>query len=118
MLDKSEATLIYVAKTIDEETGSPKTTEITKTIQASIYRSFSNNYYNDRGREMREAYNLVVNTYHTFDIEENGLVYQLQYVIHKNIKYTVMNILHYEVNKLKGKEYKMNRKILDLQKTL
>lgn len=113
MVIKSEATFIYVAKA-QKESGSPYTLEISKDVKVDITKTFSNNYYFERGREQRWAKNLICNAYLTEDIVQDGLTYSLMYVVMKGIKYTVENIL----NNWKNYQDDPFRKVLDLKKTL
>lgn len=63
---------------------------------------------------MRNAMNIVCNTYNTLDITEDGMVYSLTYVVMKGIKYTVENIL----NNWKNYQDDPFHKVLDLKKAL
>lgn len=113
MVIKSIATFIYVAKGT-KASGSPYTEEISKDIKVDIKSTFSNNYYFQRGREMRNAMNLVCNTYNTQDIVQDGKTYSLTYVMFKNVRYTVENILNNWLNYQDDPFHK----VLDLKKTL
>ena len=113
MVTKTVATFIYVANGT-KASGSPYTEEISKEIKVDIKSTFSNKYYFDRGREMRTAKNLVCNTYNTEDIVQDGKVYSLTYVVMKNVRYTVENVL----NNWKNYQDDPFHKILDLKKTL
>lgn len=94
MVIKGVATLIYMAKSHNQADGSPINLFKEKTVKVDVMNTFTNGYYFERGREMREACNLCVNVYNTYDIVEEGLVYELSYVVFKNVKYKVMNILN------------------------
>lgn len=114
MLRLTEAELIFIGMD-HAENGSPIKREITKTIRVSLADNFSANYYFERGREMRNSLRLVVNVYHTYDISEDGLTYELRYVVYGGKKYTVENVMaHYLRN---YKKDKMHRD-LDLRETL
>lgn len=113
MITKSVATFIYVSKGT-KASGSPYTEEISKEIKVDITKTFSNNYYFQRGREMRKAKNIICNTYNTEDIVQDGKTYSLMYVVMNNAKYTVENIL----NNWRNYQDDPFHKILDLKKTL
>ena len=112
MQTKGVATLIYMAKTHDSTDGSPINLEISKEVKVDIQKTFSSGYYFERGREMRDACNLVVNEYHVKDIEEDGLLYELSYVVFKGMRYKVMSIMNHYYN-YQDDPY---RKVLDLKK--
>lgn len=95
MVIKGVATLIYMAKSHNDYDGSPINLFKEKTVKVDVISTFTNGYYFERGREMREACNLLVNNYNTFDIVDDGLTYELSYVVFKNVKYKVMNILNH-----------------------
>lgn len=95
MQHKTAAELIYVAMDRSEN-GSPVFKEISKVVRVGVLDNFSANYYFERGRDMRKNLRLVVNTYHTTDFVQDGLTYELKFVIYKDTKYTVENIMaHY-----------------------
>lgn len=106
MFIKSEAELIYQGQGVISN-GSPVALEITKTVRCNEMETFSNNYYNDQQRNMRLSRNLVVPTYLTKDIEQDGKHYELMYVNYDGRKFKVRNIL-----KLRGTRQQM---ILDIQ---
>lgn len=114
MLSKDYCELVYEGLIILEN-GSPSKQTITKEIRCDFADTFSNNYYFERGREMRDSLRLVVNSYYCDDIEEDGLLYHLKYVMYRDTKYTVENIMNHFM-----KNYKKDRmkKDLDLKKTL
>lgn len=113
MVTKSEAIFIYVAKGT-KASGSPYTVEMTRKVKVDIRSTFSNKYYFERGREMRNAMNIICNTYNTLDITEDEMIYSLTYVVMKGIKYTVENIL----NNWKNYQDDPFHKVLDLKKAL
>lgn len=106
MFIKSECELIYQGQGVLSN-GSPVLLEIKKTVRVDEMEKFSNNYYNDQQRNMRLSHNLVVPTYLTDDIEQDGKPYELMYVNYDGKKYKVRNILKY-----RGTRQKM---ILDIQ---
>jgi hypothetical protein len=106
MFIKSECELIYEGQGVLPN-GSPVLLTISKTVRVDEMETFSNNYYNDQQRNMRLSRNLVVPTYMTEDIEQDGKPYELMYVNYDGKKYKVRNILKY-----KGTRQKM---ILDIQ---
>ena len=106
MFIKSEVELIYQGQGVISN-GSPVILEIKKTVRCNEMETFSNNYYNDQQRNMRLSRNLVVPTYLTWDIEEDGKKYELMYVNYDGRKFKVRNIL-----KLRGTRQSM---ILDVQ---
>lgn len=105
---------MYVANTTNPDTKSPIKVELEKEVKVSVINTFSNNYYTERGRDMRDATNLVVNTYHTDDIVQDGLTFKLKYVIFRDKRYSVESILNYYLD-YKKSQFK---KILDLRETL
>lgn len=113
MVTKSEAIFVFVHNGT-KESGSPFTEEIRKTIKVDITKTFSNKYYFERGREMRNAVNLVCNTYNTYDIEQDGKSYSLTYVIFRGVRYSVEAIL----NNWKNYQDDPFHKLLDLKKAL
>lgn len=114
MFIKDHAYLIYIAKSRSTN-GSPVQTEIVKDCMVDLMDTFSNNYYFERGREMRDACNLIVNVHLTYDIVEDSVTYVLTYVTFRGVKYTIANILSRYLN-----SYKKDRftRVLDLKKTL
>jgi len=114
MQHKTAAELIYCAMG-KADNGSPLNLEISKTVRVGLLDQFSANYYFERGRDMRNNLRLVVNIYHTYDIVEDGLSYQLMYVKYKGKKYVVENIMaHY----LRGYKKDTMSKDLDLRLAL
>ena len=106
MFIKSECELIYHGQGVISN-GSPVILEIRKTVRCNEMETFSNNYYNEQQRNMRLSRNLVVPTYLTWDIEEDGKHYELMYVNYDGRNFKVRNIL-----KLRGTRQQM---ILDIQ---
>lgn len=106
MYIKSSVVLIYEGKGT-EENGSPINLVKSETVMCDEMETFSNQYYTDQQRNMRKSRNLVIPTYLTNDIVDNGVNYELMYVIYDGIEYKVRNIL-----KLKGTRQRM---ILDVQ---
>lgn len=97
MLRFNEATLEYVASTKTSD-GSPKEVSITRDIKVMEVKNFSLNYYimgGDNQRLMRNSKNLVVPRWTTEDVigEDDGLTYELLYVIYNNKKYRVQQVL-------------------------
>lgn len=106
MFIKSQCELIYQGQGILSN-GSPTILEIKKTVRCDEMETFSNNYYNEQQRNMRLSRNLVLPTYLTWDIEEDGRTYELMYVIYNGKRFKVRNIL-----KQKNTRQRM---ILDIQ---
>ena len=106
MFIKSEVELIYQGQGVLTN-GSPVLLEKTETVRCDEMETFSNNYYNDQQRNMRLSRNLVVPTYLTNDIIEDGKRYELMYCIYDGRKYKVRNIL-----KVRNTRQRM---ILDIQ---
>ena len=102
----SAVKLIYVGQS-QADNGSPIALESTKTVKCSEMETFSNNYYNDQQRNMRQSKNLVVPTYLTEDITVEGISYELMFCEYQGKRYRVRNIL-----KLRGTRRQM---ILDIQ---
>lgn len=92
MFIKSSVELIYVGQGVASN-GSPYSIEIKKDVMCDEMETFSNQYYNDRQRDMRLSRNLVVPTFLTDDIVENNVRYELTFCIYDNKKYKVRNIL-------------------------
>lgn len=92
MFIKSGIELIYEGKG-KAENGSPLTLEITKTVKCNEMETFSNQYYTDQSRNMRKSRNILVPTFLTQDIVENGVRYELLYVVYNDRRYKVRNIL-------------------------
>lgn len=102
----SAVKLIYVGQS-QANNGSPIALEQSKTVKCSEMETFSNNYYNDQQRNMRQSKNLVVPTYLTEDITVEGISYELMFCEYQGKRYRVRNIL-----KLRGTRRQM---ILDIQ---
>lgn len=92
MYIKSEVELIYQGQGVAQN-GSPISLEIRKTVQCDEAETFSVNFYNEQKRNMRLSRNLVIPTYLTGDIEENGKSYELMYCNYDGKLYKVHNIL-------------------------
>lgn len=112
MVIKGVATLIYVAKSHNQTNGSPIELTKEKEVKVDVVQTFSTGYYFERGREMRDSCNLCVNVYHTEDFEEDGLVYELQYLWFRGMKYKVMAIL----NNFRNRQNDPFTKLLDCRK--
>ena len=106
MFIKSKVELIYVGQGVAEN-GSPTILQESKVVKCNEMETFSNNYYNDQQRNMRQSRNLVVPTYLTEDLEISGKRYELMYAMYDGRKYKVRNIL-----KLRDTRQSM---ILDIQ---
>lgn len=106
MYVKAEVELIYVGQD-HLENGSPVQLEQSKTVRCDEMETFSNNYYNEQQRNMRLSRNLIVPTYLTHDLEDQGKTYELMYAVYGGKKYKVRNIL-----KKRGTRQQM---ILDIQ---
>lgn len=106
MFIKSSVTLIYEAQGVATN-GSPVTSEITETVRCDEAETFSNQYYSQQERNMRESRNLIVPTYMTESLIRDDLRYELMYVEYRGVKYKVRNIL-----KVKNTRQRM---MLDIQ---
>ena len=106
MFIKSEVELIYQGQGVLDN-GSPVLLEKTETVRCDEMETFSNNYYNEQQRNMRLSRNLVVPTYLTEDIIDDGKRYELMYCIYDGRKFKVRNIL-----KMRNTRQRM---ILDIQ---
>lgn len=113
MVTKSAVKLIFVAK-YQKENGSLTTEEISRVVKCDTARTFSANYYFEKGREMRDAMNLQIAEHNARDIHRDGKDYSLTYVEWHGQRYTVMNILNAFTN-FQNDPY---RKVLDCKKTL
>lgn len=102
----TEVKLIYVGQS-QADNGSPIALESTKTVRCSEMETFSNNYYNDQQRNMRQSKNLVVPTFLTEDITVEDVPYELMFCEYQGKRYRVRNIL-----KLRGTRRQM---VLDIQ---
>lgn len=89
------------------QNGSPTILEIKETVRCDEMENFSNNYYNEQQRNMRESRNLIVPTWLTTDRTDKGINYELMYVNYLGKRYKVRNIL-----KLRNTRQRM---ILDIQ---
>lgn len=106
MFIRTECELIYQGQGVAEN-GSPVPLEVSKTVQCNESETFSVNYYNDQQRNMRLSRNLVVPTFLTFDIVQDGKTYELMFVNYHGKRYKVRNIL-----KVRGTR---NSMLLDIQ---
>ena len=84
--------LLYVHQSKDENYN-PITEEISRTIKCSLMDAFSLNYYQNQTRDMRKSRNIIVPKSYTYDIEEDGKKYQLEYCKLNSLRYKVKNIL-------------------------
>lgn len=106
MFIKGSVTLIYEAQGVASN-GSPVTSEITETVRCDEAETFSNQYYTEQQRNMRESRNLIVPSYLTESFVKDNLRYELMYVTYRDIRYKVRNIL-----KVRNTRQKM---LLDIQ---
>lgn len=106
MFIKSSVTLIYEGQGVASN-GSPVTSTIRETVRCDEAETFSNQYYTEQERNMRESRNLIVPTYMTESFIREGLRYELMYVEYLGIRYKVRNIL-----KVKNTRHRM---LLDIQ---
>ena len=113
MFIKSEVELIYTSQGVADN-GSPFELNIVKKVRCDEMETFSNNYYNDQQREMRLSRNLVVPTFLTQDIIEDGKRYELSYCNYDSRKYKVKNILKYRANRYARGNTRM-KMVLDIQ---
>lgn len=110
MLFKTSAELVYVNR-YKLENGSPAQRTIETTVKVDLANNFSDNFYLERGRTMRNSLSLIVNAYHTDDISDNdGNNYYLAYVNYNGSRYAVENILYYNHN--------VYKRLLDLKKVI
>ncbi|MEG2907992.1 MAG: hypothetical protein RR945_02130 [Erysipelotrichaceae bacterium] len=89
----STVNLIYIAKS-KKENKSPTTLEKSSVVKCEIIKSFSDNYYNARGRSIRKSKNIRVNKYHADDIYEKEIRYLLLKAVINGIEYKVDRILN------------------------
>lgn len=97
MLSFNEATLRYIGQT-KASNGSPKEVAITRTMKVKEIKTFSLNYYtmgDDNQRSMRLSKNIVVPIWATDDIVEDGVRYELMYIVYNGLNYRVKEILKY-----------------------
>lgn len=105
MLHFNEATFKYVS-TARASNGDPQEISITRSVKVMEVKNFSLNYYlmgTDNQRLMRNSKNLVAAKWETEDIVENGVTYELMYVIYNNKTYRVQHIL---------RQFRTNTKVL------
>lgn len=95
----TKAELIYTALS-KSETGSPVTLELTEDITVSVEELFSSYYYRDNKRNMRKSRNISIPSQYVFDRNENGLNYELNFVILNGIKYQIKDILKHQSTSL------------------
>lgn len=105
MIAKATVNLIYVGVTQDTN-GSPIMLTIEREANVNIEEQFSNYYYRNAERNMRKSKNISLANYFAIDIEDNGIIYELQYVIYDGVKYQVREVLRHKSAMLR---------ILDLQ---
>lgn len=92
MFTKSGIELVYEGKG-RAENGSPLTLQIKKTVKCNEMETFSNQYYTAQSRNMRKSRNILIPTFLTLDIVDNGVTYELLYVNYNSRLYKVKNIL-------------------------
>lgn len=105
MIAKATVKLIYVGLSQDSE-GNPLKLTIERTANVNIEEQFSNYYYRNNERNMRKSKNMSLANYFAIDIEDNGVVYELQYAVYNGVKYQVREVLRHKSAMLR---------ILDLQ---
>lgn len=114
MLYYNEATLIYSGQKQDEN-GSPYEVTISRSTKVKEIKTFSLNYYlmgGDNKRLMRKSKNIVVPRWMTEDFtDDDGVRYELLYVVYNGLKYRVRNLLKYF-------EMEQTRSVLDLEELL
>ena len=89
---KSIVTLIYQGKQILDN-GSPKIVTLEREAECFIEERFSQYYYRDSQREMRKSKNISIPVNLTFDLNENGVHYELLHAKLNGTKYQVKNVL-------------------------
>lgn len=105
MIAKATVKLIYVGLGIDAS-GNPQTLTIERTANVNIEEQFSNYYYRNNERNMRKSKNISLANYFAIDIEDNDIIYELQFVVYNGLKYQVREVLRHKSSMLR---------ILDLQ---
>lgn len=76
-----------------DSSGVPTENYIIKDVRATIVASFSDAYYNDRGRTQRGSLNLRVSKCNKIDFAQDSTVYDLLEVEYKGKIYKVENVL-------------------------
>lgn len=89
---KGSVELIYEGQGVATN-GSPVSLTQSKTVKCDEAETFSNQYYTDQQRNMRESRNLIVPTYLTESFIDNTIRYELMYANYRGIRYKVRNIL-------------------------
>lgn len=113
MFIKSQVELIYESQGVVSN-GSPYSVYISKIVRCDEMETFSNVYYSEQSREMRLSRNLVIPTYLTEDVIQDGKRYELMYCMYDGKKYKVRNILKYRANKY-AQGSTRQKMILDIQ---
>lgn len=110
MYIKSSADLIYISQGVLPN-GSPY--DLSYTLESQMVdegNTFTNQYYSEQQRTMRQAKNLIIPSYLAEDIPLDNKMYELSQVKYNGKLYKVRNIL-----KVKGTRQKV---ILDIQELL
>lgn len=97
--------LVHVAN-IKKDNKSPATSIKEKEVKCEVVKSFSDNYYNARGRSIRKSKNVRINKYHADDVFDNDS----RYILTK----AVVGGLEYKVDRILNDKYP-NKVILDLE---
>lgn len=92
MFIKSAVELIYEGQGVLDN-GSPTILQISEVVRCDEMETFSNSYYNEQQRNMRQSRNLVVPTYLAWDRTQNNVTYELMYCNYDGKRYKVRNIL-------------------------
>ena len=101
MLTKVIVDLKYVA-TGKSANGSPTELIITESnVRADLINSFSQNYYQNNQRIMRQARNFTIAEYLTHDRINSNNRYELMYVEYDGLKYRIKNILKHKSSNLR-----------------
>ena len=109
MLYWQAVTIRYRYITVDDELN-PTDKFVEKTVRAGVMESFSDNYYNERGRTQQGSLNLVVNAYLAnpvrVDEKTTATVYQ---VVAGGVTFDVERVLNYR--------YDHKKKVFDCKQT-
>lgn len=89
------AKLIYVGLG-KASNGSPINLTIEKEVKVTIEEQFSQYYYRNEQRIMRKSKNISLPIILVNDIQQDGVNYELQYVLLSNKKYQVKEVLKHK----------------------
>lgn len=90
----TQAELIYVGNTYAGD-GTPQEVQIVRIAPVKETKTVSYNYYSQNQRLMRNSRQLIVPTWRSQDIVEDGITYELLYVRYQGVMFRVREIMRY-----------------------